>query len=359
MLVDAESFYARMLRSIAMARHTVDLECYIFNIDSVGEQFIAAFGDAAKRGVRVRVLIDGIGSLYSSQIIALRLFKLGVAVQIYHPLPWLAGSYRWSRTHGGWANRFMLLLLNLNRRNHRKLCVVDNDAAWVGSFNISAVHLSKALGGKGWRDYAVELHGRGVDSLEAGFSRLWTLQKARFHHGFFGRYLSNVSLRARQLKNRFVRRSVAGASTRVWLVSAYFAPTASFRRSLLAACRQQVDVRLLLPGESDVAIFPALSSHYYRQLLRAGARIFIYQGGILHAKALLIDDLAIVGSSNWNHRSTLHDLELDVVLRTGEIVQEIEGVINADLATSRELLISDTDNPSLLSWLWYALRYWM
>jgi len=359
LIVEAEEFYNSLLTSIATAQYSIDLECYIFELDGLGERFVEALAEAAGRGVRVRVLVDGVGSMAASERLAGILFRRGVSVQIFHPMPWLTGSYRWSRGHGGWLYRFLGLLLNINRRNHRKLCVVDNLTAWVGSFNISTVHLSRASGGQGWRDYALELRGEDVDSLMQGFNRIWEAQASRIHRGLISRYLTNRGVRARLFRNRFVSRNVSGASKRVWLVSAYFAPTAKFRRALLWACRSGSDVRLLLPGQSDVVIFPDLSSHYYRELLRAGARIFLYQPGVLHAKALLIDDFLILGSSNWNYRSTLHDLELDVIVRSDETVTHLESTMIEDFEQSRELYLVDTKRPNLVSWLWYALRYWM
>jgi cardiolipin synthase len=359
LIVDAGVMFEDMLAAIYKARGTVDMEYYIFQLDELGERFIDALAAAASRGVRVRVLIDGVGSSASGAALAQRLFEVGVPVQIHNPLPWLTGAFRWSRGRGGWVYKALLFLLNINRRNHRKLCTIDGTKAWVGSFNISADHLAIADGGGGWRDYAMELRGPEVESLVRGFDRLWTARGPRFHRGFIARYLSNRSLQARRLKNRFVARSVARSSRRVWLVSAYFAPTARLRRALLRACRAGRDVRLLLPGESDVAMFPGLSSHYYRELLRAGARIFLYQAGVLHAKALLIDDFSIVGSSNWNYRSTLHDLELDVVIRSRDTVAALEQVVEEDCSNSRELRLEHTPSPSLGSWFWYMLRYWM
>ena len=359
LIVDAEQFFERLLHTIADAQHSIDFEYYSFQLDRLGNRFVAALGAAASRGVRVRVMVDGIGSAAASSALAKQLFDCGVAVQIYHPLPWLTDGYRWSRPRGGWIFKMLTLLLNVNRRNHRKLCIVDGHTAWVGSFNITADHLPVAAGGLGWRDYALELQGRTVQSLVNGFERLWNDRNPRLHRGFIGRYLSNRSLPARRMKNRFVVHSVATAATRVWLVSAYFAPTARLRRALLKACRNGIDVRLLLPSRSDVIVFPGLSSHYYRELLRAGARIFLYQESVLHARALLVDDLVILGSSNWNHRSTLHDLELDAIVNGVDTVNELAEVIREDCNDGRELSLEQTPVPAWHSWFWYLLRYWM
>jgi cardiolipin synthase len=304
------------------------------------------------------VIVDGLGSSQDCLTIARRLSAAGVEVKIYHPLPWLTGAYRWSRSRVGWMFKFFLFLLNINRRNHRKLCIVDQERAWVGSFNITRQHLPRPTG-DGWRDYAVALQGGGVQALVQGFEQFWERQKPRFQRGFIRRYLSNRSVRARRLKNRFVARSVESAARRVWLVSAYFAPTARFRRALLRACRSGVDMRLLLPYYSDVAMFPGISGHYYRELLTAGARIFLYEPSVMHAKALIIDDFFILGSSNWNYRSTLHDLELDVVIKEQEPLDCLGDTIVQDCLEARELKLENLPGRSLSSRLWYLFRYWM
>ena len=359
LIENAGEYFGELQNAIAGATESIDFETYIFNADSLGELLIKALGDAAVRGVQVRVLIDGIGSAGAGAAIARRLDARGVQVRIYHPVPWLTNAFRWSRVRGGWPFKILRGFLNLNRRNHRKLVVVDGDKAWVGSLNVSVQHLPVEQGGEGWRDYAIALQGLGVVSLARGFDNLWLGGKQRFHRGFIRRYLSNRSTKARLLKNRFVARSVESARGRVWLVSAYFAPTARLRRALLRACRGGAEVRVLVPGVSDVTVFPGLSSHYYRELLRAGARVYVYQPSVLHAKALLIDEFFILGSSNWNHRSTLHDLELDVVVREPDTVAQLEAVIEGDCAESSELSLDHFPSPSIGSWIWYAFRYWM
>ncbi len=359
LLAGGDALFLELEEAISAARLSIEFEYYIFNDDAVGRRFMDALAAAAARGVNVRVLIDGVGSSGAGAAIAAELNRAGVAVKIYHPLPWLTGAYRWSLVRGGWLYKFFYLLLNINRRNHRKLCVIDDQYAWVGSINISADHLAVEAGGAGWRDYAVALRGEGVGHLRAGFDRQWLSLPARLQKGFLARHLSNRSPLARRLKNRFLVRSISEARQRVWVVSAYFAPTASLRRALLRACRRGADVRLLLPEATDVTFFPGLSQTYFQELLRSGARIFQYRGGVLHAKALLIDQLAVIGSSNLNYRSTLHDLELDVLLDEQELLEELQGVVLRDLESAAELTAAGLPDPPRLAWLWYAFRYWL
>ena len=359
LICDGGLFYDELLNEIGRAETVIDFEYYIFSDDMLGQRFVLALVAAAARGVQVRVMIDGVGSAANGAEIASRLDAGGVEVKIYHPLPWLTGAYRWSLDRGGWLYKFFLLALNINRRNHRKLCVIDGQRAWVGSLNISREHLPIDAGGAGWRDYAVALEGEGITSLHWGFERQWMEQPARLQRGFLARHLSNRSRRARRLKNRFVARSVTEAGSRVWVVSAYFSPAPRMRRALLRACRRGLDVRILLPEISDVAFFPGLSNHYYLELLRAGARIYLYRTRVLHAKALLIDDFFILGSSNLNYRSTLHDLELDAVVFNADTVAELEAVILKDFADAVELELNHLPAPKALSWIWYTLRYWL
>ena len=189
-----------------------------------------------------RALMDGLGSLPHCEAIAEQIAARGVQARVYHPPPWMFGSYRLTRRPHGILLKFFVLLWNINRRDHRKLCTVDRERAWVGSFNISAQHLPQSAGGRAWRDYALELTGPRVESLAEGFDELWEGHTPQLQRGFLAGFLSNRSIKARQIRNRHVARSVASARRRVWLVMAYFLPTAGLRRALLNACREGCDV---------------------------------------------------------------------------------------------------------------------
>ncbi|MCX2979796.1 phosphatidylserine/phosphatidylglycerophosphate/cardiolipin synthase family protein [Halieaceae bacterium IMCC14734] len=359
LVLDSAVLYANLLAAIDSASERIDFEYYIFELDIVGSDFLEALARAARRGVQVHVLLDGVGCAATAATIASELSNAGAQVRIYHPLPWLTGAYQWSLARGGWFTKWLSFVLNVNRRNHRKLCLVDARHAWIGSQNICREHLAVAAGGEGWRDYALHVSGAGVTALADAFTAHWESQPAHLQRGFLTHFLSNHSRRARRLKNAFVTNSVASATGYVWIVSAYFAPTARLRRSLLKAARSGADVRILLPANSDVAVFPGLSSHYYRELLLAGARVFQYQSGVLHAKAMLVDGVMILGSSNLNYRSTLHDLELDLVIRNPDAVAELQQVVASDMAGAKEVRGELLRRPSIISWLWYLLRYWM
>ena len=355
----ADAYYENILAAINGATESVVIESYIFNFDRVGQRFVEALSAAAQRGCRVRVLVDGFGSIRDASRLAEVLKAAGVEFKIYHPMPWRLATHAHSWQKGYWLYKILYFIFNINRRNHRKLYLVDSTLAWTGSFNISASHLGDNSEGKPWRDYGVCLRDDTVVSLSQGFDNLWLAGPARFYRGFFSRYLSNRSLASRRLKNRFLLRRIDGRENRLWISSAYFSPTAAIRRGILRACERGVDVRLILPDQSDVPVFPALSGYYYRELLDAGAKIYRFNRGVLHAKALLLDDLAIVGSSNLNYRSLLHDLELDVVIYDPGVVDQLQDHLRGDMDNSSELDLQTLMPVGLAAHFYYGLRYWM
>ncbi len=348
-----------MLDSIAFAKERIDFQFYIFELGEIGRRYVEALGDAASRGVRVRVLIDGIGSQRDGQMIAQHLNLDGVDVKIYHPPPWQARLHRWSRQKGNRVRKLISLLFKINRRNHQKCCVVDNEIVWIGSLNISDNHLECHAGGQSWRDYAVSINGEMAQSLGRNFDTLWDDRPSHPERGFLSRYIHNRNLVARRLKNRFVVERIRSAQTRLWIASAYFAPPGQVRRALLVACKRGVDVRLILSKESDVPMFPGISRCYYKALLRAGAKIYEYRPAVLHAKVLISDELCVLGSSNINYRSFFHDLELDVVLYDKSIIRQLERELELDMADCDEVKVSAVQKLDWRLSLLHYIRYWM
>ena len=143
-------YYEGLLLDIDRAVRTIDMAVYIFELDGIGKKFKQGIEAAAKRGVEVRLLIDGLGSALAGEKLARQLSAAGAYVRIYHPLPWYISDYRWSLRPGGVLEKLYHLITSLNRRDHRKFCVIDRSIAWCGSFNICDVHLST---GRPWRDY--------------------------------------------------------------------------------------------------------------------------------------------------------------------------------------------------------------
>ncbi len=361
-LVDARRFYDALLSGIRSAEKTIDLDYYIFTTDALGQQVMGALEEAAHRGVAIRLILDGFGSAENAHEIACRLQCAGIGVCIYHPHPFYPSLYRWSITQGNFLRKFIHFLLYINHRDHHKLCIIDSRRIWTGSLNITADHLPKSEGGGGWHDYGVILTDENIQSIQHGFNSLWGLSQPRERLPPLQKIRSNLSLRLRKISNRWLVRKLQAAESRIWICHAYFAPSYRILRALYQGCRKGVDVRLILPAHSDVQFFPWLSRTYYRSLMRQGVRIYEYQPAILHAKLMLIDDECMIGSTNMNHRSYYHDLEMDIVLSQPESIREIEYSLLADMNTSREITLVDMEKHSIALFFSRFLRlfkYWL
>ncbi|HKS16465.1 MAG TPA: phosphatidylserine/phosphatidylglycerophosphate/cardiolipin synthase family protein, partial [Planctomycetota bacterium] len=291
---DGGEAYPRMLAAIRGARHSVLLEMYTFAGDATGRIFADALAGGASAGLDVRVLYDAVGSRTTPGSFFGELRARGVKVAEFHPLArWLAG-------------------FGLGRRNHRKLLVVDGRVAFIGGLNISNEYAATAEGGLGWRDTLVEIEGPSVLDQLRTFMDLWTrirrndpplpvvpegpaLQASQARPAGAGsgsaRVLTVSSQRRRDRWEiaRHYRHAIEQARDSVWIASAYFLPSLRFTRSLRAARRRGVDVRLLLPGRTDFAPVLYGMQRLFTSHLLAGLRIFEWPGPMMHAKTMVVD----------------------------------------------------------------------
>jgi cardiolipin synthase len=364
--VRGDAYFIDLLRDIHAARQRVDLETYIFELDPVGQAFIAALGHARGRGVRVRLLVDGIGLPLADGALLRALETAGVPFRIFHPVPWFFRHWRHAIARESWLARFRTLLSRLNHRNHRKVCCIDRHIAWVGSFNVTARHLPKEQGGEAWRDTAVRIENIDTALLERAFERAWNPWS--WPPGWLGRQvrspfrLNETRRKRRRLLRNLVRR-IERSRERIWITNAYFVPDERLLLGLSAAARRGVDVRIILPSVSDVFFMPWTAAVFYRSLLEHGVRIYEYQPGILHAKTIVIDDWMTVGSSNLNSRSILHDLEIDYVLGRPETRAALAAQFIEDLGASREVSrTAYAARPRWQRWLAHGVlfaRHWL
>ncbi len=324
-----DKFFDSLLRDLESAKTSIELETYIFSSDHLGRGIVKALNDAASRGVKVRMIVDGVGSGISGVWYLLNKIHENAEARIFHPLPWALFLGPLGPTTK--LALFMKWIMGANRRDHRKLCVIDGHTAYVSSMNISSEHLESDFGKSAWRDTGVRVEGAAVRDLQGAFERAWS--KA-------GRFLyRRHSLKSQGRTPRRFRRSGSGAlvrlndnwkrrrkayqelvdrinraQDRIYITNAYFIPHRSFIGALCAAAARGVDVRLLVPRRCDVFFVPWVRAAFYFVLLSSKVKIYEYLPRMLHAKTMIIDDWALVGSSNLNHRSLRHDLEADVVL---------------------------------------------
>ena len=368
--VDGSDFFSSLLNDINNAQHSIDMETYIFKGDKLGEDIAAALIAAAHRQVNIRVLVDGAGSPIWGGSMTRRLEKAGIDTRIFHPFPWRI--WHWSRSviRLPLLLKVIYLLLKINSRNHRKVCVIDEKIVYIGSFNISKCHLKPEDGGQGWRDTGVRLENANLDDLSMAFQAAWNhipvseRMKVIFRH--FNKNpiirLNNTWQRRRILHKNLLRR-ITHCKERIWITNAYFVPDNVLLKTLTEAAQKGIDVRILLPRKSDVFVMPWASTTFYYSLLKSGVRIFEYLPNILHAKTLILDNWISVGSSNLNHRSLLHDLEVDVNLQLATSKNKILKQFTHDLENSSEISLKNWHArplyQRLIGRLALYMKYWI
>ncbi|WP_280152717.1 cardiolipin synthase ClsB [Piscinibacter sp. XHJ-5] len=364
LLRGGDELFPAMRRAIATARHEIWLATYIFHTDSAATAIAQALCDASRRGVQVRVVIDGFGSRSTLPALQAMLCEAGVGVAVFRPI------HRW----WNWLQPGQL------RRLHQKLCVVDGEVGFVGGINLIDDRLDI---GHGWSDeprldFAVQLRGPVVAAIEQAGKAVWSrahlgqdfrkeiaalarnaepmaharrlLGRLRLPSGKAAKgtladlppvraaFVLRDNLRRRRTIERSYIAAMRKARSRIDLASPYFYPGGGFRAALRQAARRGVEVRLLLQGKLDYRIAGLAARSLYDELLGAGVRIFEYTPAYLHAKVALVDDeWATVGSSNIDPLSLLLNLEANVVVRDPQFSRELGAEFDRAFAVSQEI----------------------
>lgn len=369
--VDGDLYFDALIQDINDAKSSIDLETYIFQRDALGIRVIQALAAAADRNVKVRVMVDGAGTPWWSTQFAKILEKSGAVTKVFHPFPWQLWNWSRSVAKTSLFTRWLYLLFKINSRDHRKVCLIDQRIAYVGSMNISKCHLSRQSGGDNWRDTGLRLYHEDLSDLYRPFELAWNHipLKERVREAFRQvrrnpTFRSNHTRHRRRILYKNLLRKISTCRHQIWITNAYFVPDNFLLRRLQEAAHSGVDVRILLPRKSDVTMMPWTSTAFYLNLLKAGVRIFEYLPGILHAKTLILDDWALIGSSNLNHRSLLHDLEVDVLLSSPSSIKNLQMHFLNDLKNAREISLERWHimRPFYQRWLgrlFLHLKYWI
>jgi cardiolipin synthase len=329
LLCDGAQNYPAWLEAIASARKWVHFESYIIHDDEVGRGFAEALADRARDGVSVRVLYDWWGSF---QLLPRQyrrvMHEAGVDQRVVNP-PHFGSPLAWLS------------------RDHRKTLTVDGRIGYVSGLCVGEAW----VGERAWRDTGVEIEGPAVADIERAFAELWDVVGDPLPDE--ERLPADEIPRAGTLPVRVIAsvpasaglyrldQIVAAAARRtLWLTDAYFIATSAYVQALRAAAADGVDVRLLVPGSTDVPGVRAISRAGYRPLLEAGVRVFEWNGSMLHAKTAVADGRwARVGSTNLNPTSWLGNWELDVSIEDEEFAHEMEAMYERDLTRSTEIVL--------------------
>jgi cardiolipin synthase len=332
LLEDAAENYPAWLGAIAAAQRTIHFEMYILHDDAQGALFAEALLRKAAAGVRVRLLYDWMGGFgKTSRAFWNRLRAGGVDVRCYNPP-------RFERPLG-WLSR-----------DHRKTIVVDSSVAFVTGLCVGQAWAGDpARRLDPWRDTGIEVRGPAVADVEAAFAEAWAAAGAPLPPDSLGDAppaQGDVALRVvATVPNtaglfRVDQLIAAMARQRLWLTDAYYGATAPYVDALRAAVRDGVDVRLLVPGASDIPLVRVFSRAGYRPLLEAGIRVYEWNGSMIHAKTAVADcRWARVGSTNLNIASWFGNRELDVIVEDASFASEMEAMFLRDLENATEVVL--------------------
>ena len=332
-LRDAGENYPAWLEAIAKARHSVLFENYIIANDATGREFVAALAERARAGVAVRLIYDWMGAIgVATRSVLQPLIDAGGIVRCFNR-PRFDSPF-------GWLTR-----------DHRKMVAVDGIVGYVTGLCVSSKWLGNPDRGVApWRDTGIEIRGPAVADIERAFAQAWAAAGEGALDIATGEgdvaHVGDVLLRVLASQPNFSglyrldQMIAAMARETLWLTDAYFVGIAPYVQALRAAARDGVDVRLLVPGTSDLPLLGRLSRAGYRPLLEAGIRVFEWNGAMLHAKTAVADGRwARVGSTNLNIASWINNYELDVAIEDAGCARCMQDTYEEDLRNSTEIVL--------------------
>jgi cardiolipin synthase len=310
------------------AEKSIDCQMFIFADDKIGRRFIDLFIKKVSEGVRVRLLFDMVGSypLYISGLPE-DLQARGIEVRFFNPVsPWRIRNFT--------SNFF---------RMHNKLLVIDHYIVHTGGVNIREDLET-------WRDSNIRLVGDLGEDATFIFARMWRIVEQRKFLSFTKSlvYVKNFAFRtnAPHLRQRFIYNElidvIRNAKKYVYLTTPYFVPDIRLLRVLRLAAKRGVDVRILLPLNSDHTVVDFASQSYFTLLIKAGVKIFRYDGSVLHAKTAVVDrEWATLGSFNLDSQSLLFNYELNVVSNGHDFAFEMQEIFIKDIQSAEQVVAAD------------------
>lgn len=326
LLVDGGATYEALLDAIAAAQDHVHLEYYIFEPDQTGTRVRDALIERARAGIAVRLLIDAVGSARVKHRFLEPLVEAGGHVAWFHPM-----LSRWRRP---W----------LNMRSHRKIVVIDGAIGFTGGINVTDEEDDR-LRSDAYRDLHLRLEGEVVGYLQQVFVEDWIYATGQ-RPPSLPRMLPEPGTISTQVLvsgpdgpweaiHRVHVSAIYGARERVWLATPYFVPGEAAMMALTSAALAGLDVRLLVPRSSDSRLVTFAARSYFDELLAAGVRIHEYAPRLLHTKALLCDDeIAIIGSANFDHRSFRLNFEVSMLFRDAGIAASLADILQQDMCNA-------------------------
>jgi len=354
LLEDGPATYKAMLAAIAGAKDHVNIESYIIEDGEAGERFAEALLERQAHGVQVNVIYDSVGALATAPAFFGRLSQAGVNVLEFNPVNPASLKKAWAPNH----------------RDHRKLLVVDGRTAFLGGINISNVYSAgSGVGGSrrgadpagGWRDTDIEIEGPAVAEFQKLFLDTWEKQhgKTLAARDYLPRIASPGTEIVRAVGSTpddpysliylTLISAITNAEKQLYITNAYFVPDPQLVKALVEAAARGVDVRLVLPANSDSALVANAGRSHYEELLEGGVKIYERRGATLHAKTAVVDGVwSWVGSSNLDWRSALDNDEVNAVILGRAFAAQMQAAYARDMAASDAIDLASWQRRSIV-----------
>lgn len=331
---DGHEKFNSLFEDLKKAKHHINIEYFTIYDDQLGKKLRKILVQKAREGVQVRVLYDLFGSKGSKQKFFKELIQAGGEVTPFMKSKLGYYSFR------------------INFRNHRKIVVIDGSVGYIGGFNIGDQYLGRNKRFGNWRDTHLRLEGSVVLQLQSRFFMDWNAsakrQKVQFSLDYFpqSNVQNNIPMQivssgpendVQKIKQGYIK-MVMGAKHSIWIETPYFIPDDALMEALLIAIHSGIEVRIVIPQMPDHPFVYRATEYYVQQLLKAGARIYSYQNGFMHAKTIVVDNMITsVGSANWDIRSFKLNFEANAFMYDPKVAEQIIATIKNDLKDAREL----------------------
>ena len=343
---DGKDKFEALFKDIAGAKKHIHVLYYIIQNDTYGNRLLDALIEKAKEGVEIRLIYDDAGSRKISKKRVKMLIEAGGQAEAFFP------------------GKLPLINLRINFRNHRKLVIIDRKVGYLGGFNVGEEYLGLNPKFGYWRDTHLRIIGDAVNDLQSRFmldwaqasgdKMEWTEEYFKYsqQHNEQGVGLQIVTSgpdsEREQIKKSYIR-MILDAKEYIYLQTPYFIPDDSVLDAIRIASMSGVDVRVMIPNKPDHLFVYWATYSYVGELLKAGAKVFLYENGFLHAKTMVIDDrLATVGTANIDVRSFRLNFEVNAIIYHAETAVQLRDTFAADLHHSHELTLEIYNNRSLL-----------
>lgn len=336
MITTGHDLFKKLIDDIHQAKHHIHILFYIFRDDHIGKQVLTALQDRAKEGIEVRLLVDRVGCHLSKKT-RKELIKSGV---------------QFAHSH---SPKFPYYFFTLNRRNHRKISVIDGHLGYIGGYNVGDEYLGRKPKFGDWRDIHLRIQGDGCQDLQEQFLQDWTVaarEKLRLEKYYPPLKQGDHSLKIVPSDGAFLEEAfiafIRKAKESIFIGTPYFIPGKAIKDELIAAAKRGVDVNIIVPKQGDHPLVREAAFPYFQPLLEAGCEVYRFYLGFYHAKTIVIDEhVCDIGTANIDRRSFHINHEINCLIFDRAFIQEVIRIMKHDISVSERLTIDQLQQRSV------------